>query len=418
MLTIRKLIMFVVMNSTPYPQEIIKACIWYLYEVFRWTYACSTPSSTHTKAGQRRCFSRYYRRLAKRHNITVLTSGKDGCREHREEIFGINVVRLKTKYVHIPEAPLPFLLFDGINKAIRRAGADLYHINNRFQYFPYNIRTIKSTGGKLALTIHNSLPIDINTLTDTMGLLYDVGWGRTIMKEADVITGVSKNALDVTVPKREMYKAHVIYNGVDCNNFRKISKKDRTVASLIRGLGFEGPTVVSNGRLVPQKGQIYLMIALYELAKMGIELNLLIIGRGPMQKELTERARSLGLSDRFAIRHGIGDDKLPYYYAIGDISVLPSLYEPASLAALESMACEVPLIVSRVGGLPEMVGKCGLYAEPRDHIGIMNRIEELLENKQKASDLAKCGRARMLARHSLDGISKKYEELFLNTVRE
>jgi glycosyltransferase involved in cell wall biosynthesis len=368
------------------------------------------------KGGTEKVLLEIYKRLAKRHNITVLTSGKDGCREHREELFGINVVRLKTKYMHIPDAPLPFLLFDGINKTIKRAGADIYHINNRFQYFPYNIKTIKSVG-KLALTIHNSLPIDINTLTDTVGLLYDVGWGRTIMKEADIITGVSKNAIEVTVPEREMYKAHVIYNGVDYNNFRKISKKDRTVASLVRGLGFEGPTVVSNGRLVPQKGQIYLMIALHELAKMGTDVNLLIIGCGPMQKELTERARSLGLSGRFAIRHGIGDDKLPYYYAVGDITVLPSLYEPASLAALESMACEVPLIVSRVGGLPEMVGKCGLYTEPRDHIGIMNGIEELLENKQKASDLARRGRARVISRHSLDRISKKYEELFLNTIR-
>jgi glycosyltransferase involved in cell wall biosynthesis len=367
------------------------------------------------KGGTEKVLLEVYRRLTKRHNITVLTSTVPGRNEDRtEEIHGIKVVRLKTYQYPLPGLPLPFESFKRLNPAIKRAGAELYHINNRYQYFPLNIRSIKSIG-KLCLTIHNSLPMGIDRPTDTGGLLYDVAWGRRIMHEADLITAVSNNALDVTVPKRDRHKAHVVYNGVDPKNFRRHPKRSPKVSEILDELEFKGTTMLCNGRFVPQKGQLYLMDALSMISEHGDMPNLLLIGKGPLENQLRHTAESLGIN--LQIRSDLSDDKLPYYYSACDISAAPSLYEPASLSALESMACELPLIASKVGGLPEMLGDCGLYTKPRDARSIAKAAAMIIADPKKARQMGKQGRRRVIERHSWDRIAKQYEELFLNTIR-
>lgn len=366
------------------------------------------------KGGTEKVLLEVYSRLAKRHNITVLTSTVPGRNvERREEINGIKVVRLTTHQIPLPELPLPFESFENLNAEIKKVGADLYHINNRYQYFYYNLQSVKAAG-KLCLTIHNSLPMNINPQTDFGGLAYDVLWGRKIMHEADLITGVSKNAIDVTVPKRDTGKAHVVYNGVDCKNFRRYPKSNPKVEKIIDDLGFHGRTILCNARLVPQKGQLYLLHAMSRMSEGGDMPNLLLIGKGPMERVLRLTAEQLGIN--LQIRSDIGDDKLPYYYSACDVSAAPSLYEPASLAVLESMACELPVVASKVGGLPEMVGPCGVYSKPRDPESIAQAMTKVLRDHKWAKRMGQEARRRMMEKHSWNEIAKKYEELFLNTV--
>jgi glycosyltransferase involved in cell wall biosynthesis len=368
------------------------------------------------KGGTEKVLLEVYSRLSKRHNITIITSApEDKNHEHREEIAGIDVIRLRANRVHLPGLPLPFLSFEGLNRAITAQKADLYHVNNRYQYMYFNLSLIKGRG-KLALTIHNSLPIGIDALTDAGGLLYDILWGRRIMKRSDLITGVSKNAIDSTVPAGLLPKAHVVYNGVDYKNFRRISRRDPEVRSLAESIGLEGQTIVCTARLIPQKGHIHLMRAVAALYDAGSRPNLLLLGMGPMERELRMTAKRLGIDKGLRIRYGLGDDVLPKYYALGDASAIPSIYEPASLAALESMACELPILASRVGGLPEMVGNAGIYARPGDPVGIADGLSRILEDRSLARRLGANGRKRAIERHSWDRISKRYEELFLKTV--
>jgi glycosyltransferase involved in cell wall biosynthesis len=367
------------------------------------------------KGGTEKVLLEVYSRLAKRHNITVLTSTVPGRNvERKEEIHGIKVIRLRTRQYALPGLPLPFESFTNLNSEIMKADAELYHINNRFQYFYFNLKAVELTG-KLCLTIHNSLPMNINTPTDFFGHAYDIVWGRTIMKQANLITGVSKNAIEITVPKSEKHKAHVVYNGVDPQNFRRHPRNSPKVAKILDELSFKGPTVLCNGRFVPQKGQRYLMEALSLISEGGDMPNLLLIGKGPMEHELRRLAENLGIN--LQIRSDIGDEKLPYYYSACDVAAAPSLYEPASLAVLESMACELPVIASRIGGLPEMVGPCGIYTEPRDPESIANALSKVLSDQRKSKAMGKMGRRRAIERHSWDRVAKKYEQLFLNTLK-
>lgn len=370
------------------------------------------------QGGTEKVLLEVYGRLAKRHNVTVLCAAPRGSPKRSvSEYENIRIVKLKTEYLDIHGLPLPFLLFGGLNGEIRKVASDLYHINNRYQYFGDNVNAIKQSTGKLALTVHNALPKNIDVMTDDMGLFYDIVWGHKLMHKCDLITGVSQNTIDTTVYKRALPKTHLVYNGVDHGKFRKIPRSDKKVRAIRGSLGLEGAIVSTNGRLVPQKGQMYLMRAIAAMRDDGVDISMFIIGRGPMEKRLYAEAERLGMKDGFRIVSNIPEDSLPYYYNASDVFAMPSLYEPAGLAILEAMACEVPSLASNIGGLPEMLDRYGVYAEPRDVEGIRRGIEGLLENPSEAARNARGGRRLVRKRNDWDSISKQYEKLFENTVR-
>lgn len=360
-----------------------------------------------------------YSRLAKRNNVTVVTSV--AARKNKpsvEEIAGIKVVRLKATSARPPTLPMPFLLFDGLKKALVRERSDIYHINNRYQYFGDTVRIVKGLDRKLALTVHNALPKNINFTTDELGRFYDWLWGKKLMGAADVITAVSANTAKTTVPRRYMKKTHVIFNGVDFRRFRKMRKDNKEVDAVVQSLGFDGTTIVTNGRLVPQKGQIYLLEAFAELVNSGMDdLNLLIIGRGPLSRHLHRSAMRMGVADKFSIVSGIADKALPCYYNACDIFAFPSLYEPAGLAVCEAMSCELPVVASRVGGIPEIVDDCGVYAKPKDYESIRDGLGYIMGNERAVRRMVALGRKRMIRQHDWDRIAKQYESVFSGVVR-
>ncbi|MDE1870640.1 MAG: glycosyltransferase family 4 protein [Candidatus Micrarchaeota archaeon] len=373
------------------------------------------------KGGTEKVLLEVYRRLAKRHNITVITSAPlDNNRHSVEEVFGIRVVRLRTFQEHVPIFPMPFLFFDGLKRALERERGDIYHINNRYQFFEDSVKVIKGMDRKIALTIHNALPKNIDPLTDELGEFYDRIWGRKLMHAADIITGVSTSTINTTIPRSERHKTHLVFNGVDYRRFRRLGKRNESVARISKRMGFgaDSTNILCNGRLVTQKGQKYLLHAFAELVTRDHEdLNMLIIGKGPLRRQLYSMAKKMGVERRFRITYGIDDDNLPYYYNACDIFSLPSLYEPAGLALLEALSCELPSVISRIGGMPEIAGNCGIYAKPGDHRSIKKMVKYVLENGDDASKLASKGRKRIIKYHDWDNISKQYEGLFLGCLR-
>ena len=166
-----------------------------------------------------------------------------------------------------------------------------------------------------------------------------------------------------------------------------------------------------------RKGRFFLMRAIAELEKEGYHLGLLTIGKGPLEDDLYAEAETLGIGDRFWIRNGIAEKNLPYYYNFGNAFALPSLYEPAGLVILEALACEMPSVASKVGGIPEMMDGYGLYAEPENVDQLADRIRYALDNRRKMAEMARRGRKFVMNRHNWDKIAKKYEQLFLDTIR-
>jgi glycogen synthase len=135
------------------------------------------------------------------------------------------------------------------------------------------------------------------------------------------------------------------------------------------------------GRLVYEKGFQLALDALPSVLKEVQDVRFLVAGSGTHEAELKEQAQRLGLSDHGSFLGWIGDDVLHSLYRIADLCVVPSIYEPFGLVALEAMASGCPCIVADTGGLREVVPvgeRVGLRFNGGDaeHLGVM--IERLL----------------------------------------
>jgi glycogen(starch) synthase len=139
------------------------------------------------------------------------------------------------------------------------------------------------------------------------------------------------------------------------------------------------------GRLVYEKGFQLALDALPGVVEQVENVRYLVAGSGTHEAELKAQAERLGLSDHGVFLGWIGDDVLHSLYRIADLCVVPSIYEPFGLVALEAMASGCPCIVADTGGLREVVPvgeRVGLRFNGGDaeHLGVM--IERLLVDEQ------------------------------------
>jgi glycogen(starch) synthase len=170
----------------------------------------------------------------------------------------------------------------------------------------------------------------------------------------------------------------VIPNGVDPSDLRPsgdLEAMRREFAAPHEKL------VLLVGRLVYEKGFQLALDALPEVIQRVGNVRFLVAGRGTHEGELRSQAQRLGLSEHGTFLGWIGDDVLHSLYRISDLCVVPSIYEPFGLVALEAMASGCPCIVADTGGLREVVPvgeRVGLRFNGGDaeHLGVM--IERLL----------------------------------------
>ncbi len=135
------------------------------------------------------------------------------------------------------------------------------------------------------------------------------------------------------------------------------------------------------GRLVYEKGFQIALEALPPLIERVGDVRFLIAGSGTAEQELRDQATALGLDDHGTFLGWIGDDVLHSLYRIADLTVVPSIYEPFGLVALEAMASGCPCLVADTGGLREVVPsdeRVGLRFHSRDPESLGAMAERLL----------------------------------------
>jgi glycogen(starch) synthase len=174
-------------------------------------------------------------------------------------------------------------------------------------------------------------------------------------------------------------KAQVIPNGIDPLDLAPI---DDLAALRAR---FAAPTeklVLLIGRLVYEKGFQIALDALPRVVERLDGVRFLVAGSGTHESELRAQARRLGLDRHGTFLGWIGDDVLRSLYRIADLCVVPSIYEPFGLVALEAMASGCPCIVADTGGLREVVPNedVGLRFRSRDPRSLALMMEWVLAN--------------------------------------
>lgn len=177
------------------------------------------------------------------------------------------------------------------------------------------------------------------------------------------------------------------------------------------GLPSMGPLLVCVGNLYPVKGHDTLVRALPQLPNVQVA----IAGRGEQEKSLHMLATELGVSERLHLL-GLRDD-VTSVLAAADVFVHPSRSEGLPLAVLEAMGQRLPIVASRVGGIPEAIedGRSGVLVAPEDPAALADALSRILDAPERAASLAREARARAEAEFSIDVMLSRYVVLYRRT---
>ena len=181
------------------------------------------------------------------------------------------------------------------------------------------------------------------------------------------------------------------------------------------------PVVLCPGRLIPVKGQRYLLDAAASLASRGIPFRILMAGDGPDEEALARRAAELGLGARVRMLGMVPHAELLRLYRerAVDCVALPSLdlgegvHEGISVALIEAMAHGVPVISTRTGGLTELLeGGAGLMVRPADAGALAGALERLLTSPRLRVELGQAGRRRVEAEFDVTRVADELARRF------
>ena len=216
------------------------------------------------------------------------------------------------------------------------------------------------------------------------------------------ITTVSKNSQhDISrsfdIPAKRIA---VVLNGIDTELFQPRPEIAREPFHLI--------TTASADQ--PLKGTQHLIPAIAELTKQYPDLRLTFIGAPKKGGNTETLIHSMGLSERIEFHHGLSFDEIVNLYARASIAVVPSEYEGFGFPAGEAMACEVPLVSTDGGALPEVVGDAGMIVPSKSPRALADAIAYLFEHPEERSRLSRAGRQRIVERFSWSRAAQEFTD--------
>ncbi len=231
---------------------------------------------------------------------------------------------------------------------------------------------------------------------------------RFALKDSDGVTAVSRSLAEET---RKTFgfrgEIRVIPNYVDPERFRPGACGD--LRKELAGPGERILVHVSNFR--PVKNTVEVVRIFAGLAE-RIPARLLMVGDGPDLPFCRDEAERLGVAGRVSFL--AETPQVERYLACGDLFLLPSWKESFGLTALEALSCGVPVVASRVGGLPEVVrhGRTGFLVEPGEKDRFLEACLELLEDEEKRRAFGARGREDVLEHFCPDRIVPLYEKAY------
>jgi glycogen(starch) synthase len=212
-------------------------------------------------------------------------------------------------------------------------------------------------------------------------------------------------------------RVEVIPNGV---NDRVWRARPRAVASARARFAGDGPLIGFAGRLVYEKGVQHLVNAVPQLADQHPGLRVVIAGDGPYRDELQAETRRLRLDETVSFAGFMTEAQLPALLAATDTTVVPSLYEPFGMVALEAAAAGAPLAVAATGGLAEIVepGVTGVTFPHSDPDALAGAVGSLLEDATFARKVARRARTMVSERYGWATIAARTASAYAAAVRE
>jgi len=225
---------------------------------------------------------------------------------------------------------------------------------------------------------------------------------RRLAQIPDYSLAASEEIARVAMDLAPGVKVEALANGVDTTFFHRVEPALPSGGRL---------RIVVPRRLFPKNGVEYFIRA-FPLILKELDAEAILIGDGPERERLQALSEDLGISHGISFLGKKAHSEMPGLLSSGDLAVIPSLMEATSIAALEAMACELPVVASNVGGLPEIVGEeVGGLFEPGNPEALAAAVLRVVEE----GDLPRRGalaRARVDERWSNERLADRHLEIY------
>jgi N-acetyl-alpha-D-glucosaminyl L-malate synthase BshA len=342
------------------------------------------------------------RDLAERgHNVHFISSYLPTRLTELSERVHFHEVEMMT-YPLFEHQPYDLALATKMATVARAEKLDLFHVHYAIPHSISAILARESIKQKryvpVITTLHGT---DITLVGADRGYLPITRYG---LQQSDGVTAVSRFLKRATIETFDFDDIEVIPNFICPTHYQR----DETLP-LKKELAPDGEKLlvhVSNFRSV--KRPVDCVEILARVLDDGVPAKLIMVGDGPERSAIAYRAEQLNISDRVEFvgkRANISD-----YLAVADIFLLPSEEESFGLAALEAQACEVPVVATRVGGIPEVVtdGETGFLSEIGDIKKMGDDTIRLLRDEALARKFGENARAQAIARYDANTIISQY----------
>ncbi len=334
----------------------------------------------------------------KRTDIKVYVGSSGGDLEEELKSLGAGHIRLPltTKC----EVSLKvFLSFFKLAKKVRRLGIDVIHANTRVTQV-LAILLSRSSGIPVVSTCHGYFKRRASRRAFPC-------WGEKVIAISEQVKEHLIKDFQV-----EPGRIELIYNGVDLEEFHPYDKTEIEKEKKRFGLDPQKKIIGHIGRLSSVKGQKFLVLAAEALAHKRGDVQFLIIGDGEEEGPLRDLIVRKGLEGVVKVCNSVRNTSISL--AVMDVFAMPSLQEGLGISILEAQAQGIPVVASRVGGIPSIVedGKTGLTFEVGDVVSLVSAIERFLEDKAFRDLAVRSAKAQAQERFSLKEMADRTTELY------
>jgi glycosyltransferase involved in cell wall biosynthesis len=207
-----------------------------------------------------------------------------------------------------------------------------------------------------------------------------------------------------------------IYNGIELEQYRPQNQP----IDLRNEWGFskDTPLIAAIGRMVWEKGLEYFLQSIPEIMQHVPNTRVLLVGDGPLRKNLESLAKELNLEDKVTFT-GFRSD-IRYLLSNIDILVIPSIFEGFPMITLEAMAMRKPIVATRIDGITEQIvdGKEGLLVPPRNPKALAATVLKLIHDRNLTSQLAAAAREKVENSFSVEKMLAETKALYYSLLEE
>ena len=250
-----------------------------------------------------------------------------------------------------------------------------------------------------------------------------LGWwvaSRRVLDDAAAIICVGQEEQRLTQARYPAKRVVYLPNGVEPQHF---ARGDGSRFRHAHGIPTSARVLLTVGRIDPQKNQMLAVKALQRLRAVDPDTYLVLVGPvtdDAYLEELRRAAAQAGVADAVRIVPGLrpDDPALVDAYHAADVFLLPSVHEPFGIVILEAWAAGLPVLASRVGGVPYFVadGADGILFDPQDEADLVRAYHDLTPDRCRA--FAEAGRAKVLREYTWDAVTRRLLQIYQEVLAE